>query len=275
MNNSDETLSRDDLSEGEFRLLAFLHFYYDLFDDTSRNLRNNFNTVIVDDPITSLDANNRYYITELINDCIKLAMENQIQLFIFTHSSLDFHNFGYLDRSKKNNSGNPKLAYWRINKNELGNSEVVMQDANELRNYSDYYKSLFQSVTEFALISKARINEEQNFIHYGNQARLVFESHARSHYSIENVTNSALNQLIEVYNIPEAKEEKFKSMLDVINSLSHGFSIMDISNNSKSPEEIQKAIRTMLGVLYIKDPEHVRAMSNGDLNKKVGIKSWF
>ena len=82
------------------RLLAFMHFYYSLFlslSDNDYNFRPDLKTIIIDDPITSLDADNRYVLTNAINIVIaKLYDGNKdIQLFIFTHSSMDFHDFSY------------------------------------------------------------------------------------------------------------------------------------------------------------------------------------
>lgn len=64
-------INTKDLSEGERRLLGFLHFYYDLYLEPGKSLKNNVEYVIFDDPITSLDSDNRYFLTELINIIIK------------------------------------------------------------------------------------------------------------------------------------------------------------------------------------------------------------
>lgn len=42
--------------------LAFLHFYCDIFDEINSS-DNSIKQVIIDDPITSLDSDNRYYLT--------------------------------------------------------------------------------------------------------------------------------------------------------------------------------------------------------------------
>lgn len=69
--NPSITISTRDLSEGERRLIGFLHFYYDLYLEPEKSLKNNVECIIFDDPITSLDSDNRYFMTELINTIIK------------------------------------------------------------------------------------------------------------------------------------------------------------------------------------------------------------
>ena len=69
----------NDLSAGEKSAFAFLYFLRRL-SDTSFDLNNGI--VIVDDPVSSLDANSLYYAFGFIKERTKDAG----QLFIFTHS---------------------------------------------------------------------------------------------------------------------------------------------------------------------------------------------
>lgn len=268
-NSSIRLLARD-LSEGERKLLAFLHFYYDLSDKIKSN-NDGIKQVIIDDPITSLDADNRYYLTEIINIFIKETLQTYVQVFVFTHSSMDFHNFGFSSRS------NNDLKFWHIHKNELGDSEIELKNKQDLKNYSDYYHSIFSNVMKFALKPNGTIDQVTIHMHFGNQARLVLETHARSNYRIENVTSSSVNTLFEVYEIPLEKQTQFTNMLNVINSLSHGISMYDTPINTISPAEIRNSIRTMIGVLYKKDSRHIEKMSGNILNRnqRDNIQNWF
>lgn len=77
-----------DISEGEKNLLAFLFFYFELFeDDNQSNIKSNITTLIIDDPINSFDEANRFYVLELIKNLIKNKFD---QIFLFTHSWNDF-----------------------------------------------------------------------------------------------------------------------------------------------------------------------------------------
>lgn len=263
--NQDIIITTKDLSEGERRLLGFLHFYYDLFDKPDERLNANVELILIDDPITSLDSNNRYYLTELINKFIKQSIDLQKQLFILTHSSLDYHNFGYAQKSK--------IKYWKVNKNLTSHSELIEQDKLSLKNFSDYYQSNFKEVYQFAILTKKQLNVE-NFFQFGNKTRILLESHARSHYDIENVTVGSIDKLKECYEIPEKWADEFRRALDVINSLSHGMSFSDISVNDISISEVQRNVRFIIAILFKKDPFHVRKMV-GSLYDSTSQKQWL
>lgn len=255
-----------DLSEGERRLLGFLHFYYDLFDKPHESFMSDIEIIIIDDPITSLDSDNRYYLTELINKFIKKGIVLEKQLFVFTHSSLDFHNFGY--------SLSKGISFWKICKNPQGNSEIYKVAPEERRNYSNYYQTNFNSVFQFAILNKKGLSQS-NFIHYGNKARIVLESHARANYQIEYATNQSYKSLSEVYEIEKESEDQFRRMLDVINSLSHGMSFID--ENNISSIEVQKNVRYLLSVLYRKDRHHVENMAKPLISRgnKKDVMMWL
>lgn len=266
----DKELRLKDLSEGEIRLLGFLYFYFKLFysfNEENKIFKTNIETIIIDDPITSLDINNRYFITELINNLVKDITKNEhkIQIFIFTHSSLDFHNFGY-------NADKKKSAWLKILKNQKNESEITNIDSEERKNYSDYYKANFYDVFKFAITSKNKI-PEKNYLSYGNKTRILLESHARTHYNIENVTVKNFCYLKKYYEISDDEEEEIKTSLDVINSLSHGNSFLDYNVIPK--EVLQKYVRDILRILYKKDKFHVCAMAGkliNDSNKKEVLK---
>ena len=267
--NPSITISTRDLSEGERRLIGFLHFYYDLYLELEKSLKNNVECIILDDPITSLDSDNRYFMTELINTIIKKLTSMNAQVFILTHSSIDFHNFGY---DFNNNSLLKALIY----KDEHGNSNIRKVESYESKNFSDYYRANFKTIYDFAIISNSKLSTVKNCVRFANMGRLILESHARSNYRLEYATSSAITQLMKFYNISEDKEEEFKGMLDVINSLSHGLSFYDIDINQISPREIRDAIRKLISIMFNYDKIHVSAMIGlaDDSRALREIESW-
>ena len=267
--NPSITISTRDLSEGERRLIGFLHFYYDLYLELEKSLKNNVECIILDDPITSLDSDNRYFMTELINTIIKKLTSMNAQVFILTHSSIDFHNFGY---DFNNNSLLKALIY----KDEHGNSNIRKVESYESKNFSDYYRANFKTIYDFAIISNSKLSTVKNCVRFANMGRLILESHARSNYRLEYATSSAITQLMKFYNISEDKEEEFKGMLDVINSLSHGLSFYDIDINQISPREIRDAIRKLISIMFNYDNNHVIAMIGlaDDSRALREIESW-
>ncbi|MCD8879341.1 AAA family ATPase [Staphylococcus kloosii] len=265
-----EKLNLFDLSEGEKRLIGFLHFYYNLFMIANSEMKENIEYIIVDDPITSLDTENRYHLTKVINQFIDISKSANKQVFVFTHSSFDFHNFSF--KGKKNTND---TSHWYIEKNE-GCSEIIKLSNEELSNYSDYYKSVFNEVMSFAIKGKNKVNKVDNYIKFANKIRFVLESHARSHYKIEYATTASIDELVKNYSIPNEKVEVIKESLDVINSLSHGVSFIDDHYNELSVIEVQEAIRNVIGIIYNKDNQHVYAICSEVLNKenKTELEKW-
>lgn len=268
-NNSNVTMTIEDLSEGERRLLAFIHFYYDLFEsitDKFEKIDSTIQTIVIDDPITSFDADNRILLIERINSIIKkISNKNDIQIFILTHSSFDFHSFAY-------NVGNDKKR-WRITKDLKGESKIILVSNEELRNFSDYYKSSFLELAEFAVLTKSELSEKPNAYHYGNKMRVVLESNARSNYNIENVTSAVVPTLIDFYNVDEDLQEKFENAVNLINSFSHGRSYYDEHMNVVAPKTMRDAIRVILKVLFDKDLYHVQVMTNKKITNTI-VKNW-
>ncbi|HJF21122.1 MAG TPA: AAA family ATPase [Mammaliicoccus lentus] len=264
-----------DLSEGEKRILAFLIFFYKM-RNTKDDIKQNIKYIIIDDPITSLDAENSYEIVEMINELIRQiqSISGDIQLFIFTNSSRAFHDIGYFDPKQK------IVGRWTISKNENGMSKVTHIENNNFLNRSDYYKQIFQEVARFAFLSRNKVEELNNGLFYCNKTRILIESHAFSNYNITNATSADKNfsSLIHVYNIPDKQKDLFRKDLDIINSNSHGFSNIDntILEDEYDNISIQKAIRDIIGILNCKDSDHVECMLDSilDRNKRNILKNW-
>lgn len=264
-----------DLSEGEKRILAFLIFFYKM-RNTKDDIKQNVKHIIIDDPITSLDAENSYEIVEMINELIRQiqSISGDIQLFIFTNSSRAFHDIGYFDPKQK------IVGRWAISKNENGMSKVTHIENNDFLNRSDYYKQIFQEVASFAFLSRNKVEELNNGLFYCNKTRILIESHAFSNYNITNATSADKNfsSLIHVYNIPDTQKDLFRKDLDIINSNSHGFSNIDnaILEDEYDNISIQKAIRDIIGILNCKDSDHVECMLGSilDRNKRNILKNW-
>lgn len=266
-----EKLKLVDLSEGEKRLIGFLHFYYNLFMIADSEMKENIEYIIIDDPITSLDTENRYHLTKIINHFIELSKSVNKQVFVFTHSSFDFHNFAF---KGKNNT--KETSYWYIEKID-GISKVNKLSKEELSNYSDYYRTVFNEVMSFAIKGKSKVNKIDNYIKYANKVRFILESHARSHYKIEYATAASAIELSKYYDIPNESIEDLKESLDIINSLSHGISFIDNHYNDLSVTEVHEAIRKVIGIIYNKDKQHVSAICSGVLNKenKEELQKWI
>lgn len=261
--NGNGAIKAADLSEGEIRLLGFLHFYYTLFsryDENDKILNSSIDTIIIDDPITSLDRENHFYLIDQINLLASEVIEasQKIQIFLFTNSEFDFHDFAYHVKEKVLRS----VIYKDMN----GNSQIRKVGPGELKNCNDYYKSEFQEILKFAEIRNSEFIHIQSspndprYIQYGNKMRFIFESHARTHYNIENATKANLEKIKDYYCVPESWTECLRRSIDIINTLSHGMSWTSTDHERLGVKEIRNAVRCMICVLYQKDKQHVRAM---------------
>lgn len=263
-NEGNESFQFHSLSEGEVRLVAFVKFYFGLFSEYKvdketqsilRKIDPTIRAIILDDPITSVDSNNRYFMTSLINSFLDEFSKESVETFVFTNSLYDFHNIAYLV--------NGGVAHFRVTKDVHGESEITAIESDSMKNFSDDYHSTFIEVASFAMLGKQRLAEKVNYLYFGNQCRFLLETHARSNYNIENATNNALSQILDAYNVPKPAEPQVRRMLDTINSLSHGMSFNWDYTSGIPAKEIQQAARTLLWMLSNKDRQHVEAMARG------------
>ena len=64
-------LTVDDISEGEKNLLALLYFYFELYTDSEQTeLKSDIDLIVIDDPISSLDDANKFYVLEIIKQIL-------------------------------------------------------------------------------------------------------------------------------------------------------------------------------------------------------------
>ena len=171
--NENATLTIKDISEGEKNLLALLFFYYELFaDNEQKKIKSEIELIIVDDPISSMDDSNKFYILELMKSL--LDFDNQ-QIFILTHSWEDFCNLSYGRKAwddRKDKEGNEiKSAYATFEiKKRTGKSELFKS-----KNIEKPYNYLFKEIYEFSKKSEADLISECQIYHYPNVMRRIFE----------------------------------------------------------------------------------------------------
>jgi wobble nucleotide-excising tRNase len=254
--NENATLTIKDISEGEKNLLALLFFYYELFaDNKQQNVKPEIELIIVDDPISSMDDSNKFYILELMKNLLDLP--NQ-QVFIMTHSWEDFCNLSYGKNAwedKKDKNGieiKSKYATFEIKKSK-GKSELV-----KTKNIEKPYKYLFKEIFEFSQKSVDEIKTECEIYHYPNVMRRVFEEW----YSFKigenlNLTSAKLGRLANDFKITDDKTKtELGVLLKVCNILSHSI------NGSKNPKEIHQAANCLMKLIKKNDPLHYERMKN-------------
>ena len=156
--NENATLTIKDISEGEKNLLALLFFYYELFADNKQQKgKPEIELIIVDDPISSMDDSNKFYILELMKNLLELSNK---QIFVLTHSWDDYCNLSYgkkawEDKTDKNGvETKSKYATFEIRKSN-GKSELVKSI-----NLEKPYNYLFKEIYAFSTKSVDELKSE-------------------------------------------------------------------------------------------------------------------
>lgn len=236
--NENATLTIKDISEGEKNLLALLFFYYELFaDNKQQNVKPEIELILVDDPISSMDDSNKFYILELMKNLLELS--NQ-QIFVLTHSWDDYCNLSYNLENKQD------VATFELRKTN-GISNLV-----KLSSKVKPYNYLFKEIYDFSEKSEEDIKNECQIYHYPNVMRRIFEEW----YSFKvgkNVkfTSNIQNQIASVFNITSNSEKaKLGVLIKVCNILSHSI------NGSMNPQEIHKSAKYLMRLIQDKDQLH-------------------
>lgn len=245
--NENATLTIKDISEGEKNLLALLFFYYELFaDNKQQSVKPEIELIIVDDPISSMDDSNKFYILELMKNLLELP--NQ-QIFVLTHSWEDYCNLSYGKKAWENNQ---PFATFEIRKSN-GVSEL-----SQLKNIEKPYKYLFKEIFEFSQKREDDLKTDCQIYHYPNVMRRVFEEW----YSFKigrdlNLTSSQQDRITSELKITENSEKtRLGLLLKVCNILSHSI------NGSKNPQEIHQSAKYLMKLIADNDKLHFDNMKN-------------
>lgn len=252
--NENATLTIKDISEGEKNLLALLFFYYELFaDNKQQSVKPEIELIIVDDPISSMDDSNKFYILELMKNLLDLP--NQ-QIFVLTHSWEDYCNLSYgkkawEDKTDKNGVETiSKYATFEIRKSN-GKSELIKSKNNDKP-----YKYLFKEIYKFSQKNEGQATTECEIYHFPNVIRRVFEEW----YSFKigedlNLTSAQLGRLANDFKITNDKSKtELGVLLKVCNILSHSI------NGSKNPQEIHQSAKYLMRLIKDNDPLHYERM---------------
>lgn len=104
------------LSEGEYTFITFLYFYQLVKGSIEKTGTINDKVIVIDDPISSLDSNVLFIVSNLVKDIIKNCNDevNGIkQIFVLTHN-VYFHKEITFKGSRESNS--KKESFWIVRK---------------------------------------------------------------------------------------------------------------------------------------------------------------
>jgi wobble nucleotide-excising tRNase len=245
--NENATLTIKDISEGEKNLLALLFFYYELFaDNKQQGIKPEIELIIVDDPISSMDDSNKFYILELMKNLLELQSQ---QIFVLTHSWEDYCNLSYGRKSWENNQ---PFATFDIRKSN-GRSELT-----KLKNIEKPYKYLFKEIFEFSQKREDELKTDCQIYHYPNVMRRVFEEWYGFKIGRDlNLTSSQQDRITSELKITDNREKtRLGLLLKVCNILSHSI------NGSKNPQEIHQSAKYLMKLIADNDKLHFDNMKN-------------
>lgn len=241
-------LTIDNISEGEKNLLALLYFYFELYSDKEqKKFKPEIKLVVIDDPISSLDDSNKFYVLEIVK---KILSEKFPQIFLLTHSWNDFCQITYGIKTADTNYG-----IFEIYKNSSNNfySEIRTCQGNIAP-----YKKLFQEI--YILKDKNTDELEQcEIYHAANSMRRIFEEFLN--FKKPNLLPQKSNQakIESLYyeatgeTLGDNKKRKLGELLTFINVLSH---------RPIRADEIVQNSKTLMKIIEDMDKVHFNEMKN-------------
>lgn len=233
-------LTIDDISEGECNLLALVYFYYEMLSSDLKSIKDNIEVVIIDDPVTSMDDENRFYILELVKSVID---NKSLQSFVLTHS---WHDYCDLNYGKSEQQGVKRFEITKTN----GQSDIILS-----RSIMSPYKRLYKEVYDFSQKNISDVTAEEA-LHIPNTMRRVLEEYIRFNFSIDLATQTHFNEIAqalfeeEVANISEKNGARLKMLLSVCNILSHG------APRTRSINEIHASARFLINRMLVINKYH-------------------
>lgn len=191
--------ANETLSEGEKTFITFLYFYQLINGSNEQGKVNTARIIVIDDPISSLDSNILFMVSNLINNLKKKIRSNDSnfkQLIILTHN-VYFHKEISFNKGK-NNKRQPDETFWIIRK--TGNvSRISQYEENPIKNS---YELLWKE-----------LKENPNSITTPNIMRRILENYFRFFGNID------VNEIIEEF--PDEEKVVCNSLLSWANDGSH------------------------------------------------------
>lgn len=241
------------LSEGETTAIALLYFLKSLKDrrfDLAKGV------VVLDDPVSSLDANALYLALGFIRERTKDAA----QLFILTHNFTFFRQvrnwFYHLKgQNKKEVAQRPARFYMldfvRSSSDDQRCSSILPLDPL-LEQFESEYHYLFARIYRGATAPATR-GLEENYV-LPNMARRVLESFLAFRQPAK---SGELWQKMQDVDFDEAKKVR---ILRLLHTHSHGDIIGEAEHDPSVLGEAGSVLKDLMEFINAQDPQHYKAM---------------
>jgi wobble nucleotide-excising tRNase len=242
------------LSEGEKTAIALLYFLKSL-SDTGFDLANG--VVVIDDPVSSMDANSIY----CAFGYIKARTHNAGQLFVSTHNLTFFRLmknwFNHATGNRSRNVSNHTAHFYMLRTlyGADGRSSVIAILDPLLHRYESEYHYLFQCVVEASLVTTTPSDLS---VYYGatNIARRVMESFLAFRYP--HMGDDNLQNRLEA--LPTTDPVKKTRVLRLLHVGSHSDDIGEPEHDISILAEAPAVLRDLLDMMKDADPDHFDGM---------------
>ena len=251
--NEDVEIRFEEISEGERNLLSFLFFYYELFDDLNKlSFKTDLRHIIVDDPIASLDENNRTYLVSLLRTL--LDKKNQFQTFILTHDWTCFCNLVYGYK-------NDLMCAIEVKKDKDSHSFLALAKAT----ISPYEHDFFELIDIVEEKKSPDALDDSDIYHLPNCMRRVLENFLIFKTENHSPTDNNFEEIKKVFYTNEEcsvkKELSLHTLLTLINANSH--------LPARNADDIYTSLKYLVNVISKADPIHFNMIKSkrGAYNK--------
>lgn len=240
------------LSEGETTAIALLYFLKSLKD---RSFEPTNGVIVLDDPVSSLDANALFLAFGFIRD----RTQDAGQLFVLTHNFTLFRQirnwFHYLSRARGMNASLRSTRFYMINsviRNGMRNSVIDPLDPL-LEQFESEYQFLFSRVYLAQKKSELQTLEQNYFL--PNIARRLLESFLA--FRRPNTTGDLWHKLNTV-SFDHAKKLR---ILRFLHTHSHSDAVGEQEQDVTLLAESPAVLKDLLELMQQLDPDHYCSMS--------------
>ena len=258
-----EKVAPSSLSTGEQNVLSLCYFFAQMMDDEEYGSIEKFLTgnqiIILDDPLSSFDFDNKYGVIRLLDYMINLMSKNdsESKLIIMTHDPETAIEMS-------------KIAIGRLGGEKVKCCEISNNDEDSLLESVkfdgiDEYKNILDKMYGIA------VGKEGIEMPAPNEVRRVWEAFLRFELGVNSVSDrKAISKIRDYYNEDSPEYEFLDSFMSYafIHQDSHSASQMLFFNFSLFPvlsdEDFRKHIRQIICFIHIVSPLHIASrLSNG------------
>jgi wobble nucleotide-excising tRNase len=241
------------LSEGETTAIALLYFLKSLKD---RRFELAKGVVVLDDPVSSLDANALYLAFGFIRERTKDAA----QLFILTHNFVFFRQvrnwFHHLKGQNKKDIGQRPARFYMLDCEHADDGDQRCSSLRRLdpllEQFESEYHYLFARIYRGATAPALR-GLEDNYV-LPNMARRLLEAFL----AFRQPGKSA--ELWQKMQGAEFDETKKVRILRLLHTHSHGDAVVEPQHDPSLLGEVGSVLKDLLEFLKVQDPRHYEAM---------------